>query len=162
MNCRRQPIFIANQMFELPTQLSSIVLEIANGSANILMNQDDDDTNREISTDECEDPSESTLTSEIEGDDLDIWQEILHLDQVCHDKTMRTTMVHLPKTRSCADTVIARPPLTNLQDPVTAIALPMLKRQKSEINILCKSDVVQALPLAKAGGDRNVPQPKAG
>ena len=39
---------------------------------------------------------------------------------------------------------------------------PLLKRQKSTINILCKSDVVpaQALPLPKAGGDQNVPQPK--
>jgi len=53
-------------MFELPTQLSSIVLEIANVQAIILMNQDDDDTDREISNAESEDPGESTFSSEIE------------------------------------------------------------------------------------------------
>ena len=42
-------------MFELPTQLSSIVLEIANVWAIIQKNQDDDDTDREISNDESED-----------------------------------------------------------------------------------------------------------
>jgi len=41
---------------------------------------------------------------------------------------------------------------------------PLLKRQKSTINILHESDIVpaQALPLPKAGGDHSVPQPKAG
>jgi len=38
-------------MFELPIQLSSIVLEIANIRAIILLKRDDDDTNREISND---------------------------------------------------------------------------------------------------------------
>jgi len=59
-------------MFELPTQLLGILLEIANVQAIILMNQDDDDTDREISNDKSEDPGESTLSSEIEEDDLDI------------------------------------------------------------------------------------------
>jgi hypothetical protein len=40
---------IPNQMFELPSQPSSIVLEIANVRAVTLMKQDDDDTDREIS-----------------------------------------------------------------------------------------------------------------
>jgi hypothetical protein len=55
-------------MFELPTQLSSMVLGIANVRAIILMKQDNDDTNREISNDESEDPGESTLLSDIEED----------------------------------------------------------------------------------------------
>ena len=68
MHCRRQPIFIANQMFELPTQLWSIVLEIANVRAIILMKQDKDDTYQEISNDESMDPRDPTLSSEIEED----------------------------------------------------------------------------------------------
>jgi len=39
---------------------------------------------------------------------------------------------------------------------------PLLKRQKSSINISCESDIVQELPLPKAGGDQNVPQQKPG
>ena len=39
---------------------------------------------------------------------------------------------------------------------------PLLKRQKSTINISCESDIVQALPLPKAGGDHNMPQQKPG
>jgi hypothetical protein len=42
-------------MFEHQTQPSSIVLEIANVWAIILMKQDDDDTDQEISNDESED-----------------------------------------------------------------------------------------------------------
>jgi len=68
VHCRRQPIFIANQMFELPTQLWSIVLEIANVRAIILMKQDKDDTYQEISNDESMDPRDPTLSSEIEED----------------------------------------------------------------------------------------------
>jgi len=114
MYCRRQPIFIANQMFELPTQLSSIVLEIANIRAIILTRQDDDDTDREITNDKSEDPRESTLLSDIEDDDLDNLQKVLHQDQARHDKTLQTTRVPLPKKRSRADTVIAHTPLPNL------------------------------------------------
>jgi len=162
VHCRRQPIFIANRMFEHPTQPSSIVLEIANVQAIILMKQDDDDTDREISNDESEDPRQSTLSSNIEEDDLDIRQEVLHLNQAYRDKTIRTAEVPLPTKRSCADTVIARAPLPNLRHPAGAIAPPLLKCQKSVINISHESDVVQALPVPKAGGDQNVPQPKAG
>jgi len=48
-------------MFELPTQPSSIVLQIADVRAMIHMTQDDDDTDRVISENKCEDPGESTL-----------------------------------------------------------------------------------------------------
>jgi len=149
-------------MFEHPTQPSSIVLEIANVRAIIVMKQDDDDTNQEISNDEIEDPAESTLSSNIEEDDLDIRQEVLHVDQVRHDETIRTTRVPLPKKQCHADIVIARAPLPNLRQPARAIAPPLLKCQKSVINISCESDVVQALPLPKAGGDQNISQPNAG
>jgi len=88
MHCRRQPIFIADQMFELPTQPSSIVLEIANVRAIIMMKQDDNDTDREIRENESEDLGESTLSSDIEEDDLDNQQEDLHPDQARRDKTI--------------------------------------------------------------------------
>jgi len=42
------------------------------------------------------------------------------------------------------------------------MAPPLLKRQKSTINISRESDIVQALPLPKAGGHQNVPQQKPG
>jgi len=98
----------------------------------------------------------------LKEDDLDIQQEVLHLDQARHDKTIRTTRVPLPKKRSSADTVISRAPLPNLRRPAGAIAPPLLKRQKSVINISRESEVLNVLPLSKAGGDQNVPQPKAG
>jgi hypothetical protein len=47
------------------------VLEIANVRAIILMKQDDDDTDREISENEWEDLGESNLSSDIEEDYLD-------------------------------------------------------------------------------------------
>jgi hypothetical protein len=75
-------------MFEHPTQPSSIVLEIANVRAIILMKQDDYDTNPEISDNESEDPGQSTLSSNIEEDDLAIRQEVLQLDQPRRDKTI--------------------------------------------------------------------------
>src|SRR5882757_10661186 len=129
-------------MFEHPTQPSSIVLEIANIRAIILMKYDDDDVDRGISNDESEDLGESTLSSDIEEDDLDIRQEVLHLDQVRRDKTIRTTRVPPPKKRSRVDTVIARTSLPNLRHPAGAIAPPSLKRQKSVINISLEPDVV--------------------
>jgi hypothetical protein len=122
-------------MFELPTQPSSIVLQIANVRAIILMKQDDDDTNREISENKSEDLGKSTLSSNIEEDDLDNQQEVLHPDQAHRDKTIRTTRVPPPKKRSCADTVIARTSLPNLRHPAGAMAPPLLKHQKSTINI---------------------------
>jgi hypothetical protein len=138
------------------------MLEIANVWALILMKQDDDDIDREISNDEHEDSGESTMSSDIEEDDLDIRQDVLHLDQAHHDKTIQTTRVPLRKKRSCADTVIARAPLPNLRHPARATTPLLFKRQKSVINISCESDLVEALPLPNVRGDQNVPQPKAG
>jgi hypothetical protein len=42
------------------------------------------------------------------------------------------------------------------------MAPPLLICQKSAINISRESDIVQVLPLAKAGGDQNVSQQKPG
>jgi len=151
-------------MFEVPTQPSSIVLEIANVRAIIVrMKQDDDDSDQELSADESENPGESTLSSDIKEDNLDNQQKVLHPDQARRDMSIRTTRVPLPKKQSRADTVIARTSLPYLRHPAGTIAPPLLKCQKSTINILPKSDVIstQALPLHKAGGDQNVTQPKA-
>jgi len=152
-------------MFEHPTQPSSIVLEIANVRAIIhYMKQDDDDCDWEIGEDSSEDPPQSTLSCEIKADDFDNEQEVLYLHQAYREKTIRPTRISQPKQRSCADTIIARTSLPNLWHPARAIAPPLLKLQKSTINILRKSDVIpsQAMPLPKAGGDQNVPQTKAG
>ena len=67
-------------MFELLTQILSIVLEIVNLRAIILIKQDDDDTDQEISNDKSDDPGVSTESSYIEEDDMDIRQEVLHVD----------------------------------------------------------------------------------
>jgi hypothetical protein len=56
----------------------------------MLMKQDNDDIDREISNDESQDLGESTLSSNIKEDDLDIRQEVLHLDQARRDKTIQT------------------------------------------------------------------------
>jgi len=161
---RRQPIFIADHMFELPTQPPSIVLEIANFHAKILMKQDDDDTDWEISENKSEDPGVSTLWSDIEEDDLDHQPEVLYLHQARRDKAIWTTSVPPPIKRSCADTVIECTSLPNLRHLAGTIPPPLLKLQKWTINIICESDVVsaQALPLPKTGGDQNGLQPKAG
>jgi len=95
VHSRRQPIFIADQMFELPTQSSSIMLEIGYVRTLILRKQDDDDTDQEISDGDGEDPAESTLLLDIEEDDLDNQQEVLHLEQVRRGKRIRTTTVPL-------------------------------------------------------------------
>ena len=162
MHCRGQPIFIADQMFELPTQPLSIVLEIANVRATILMKQDDNNNNQGIRENESEDLGESTLSSNIEEDDLDDQQEVLRLDQAPRDETIRTTRVPPPRKRCRADTVIARASLPNLRHPAGAMAPPLLKHQKSTVNISPESDIVQELPLPKASADENVPQQQPG
>jgi hypothetical protein len=116
-------------MFKLPTQRSSIGLEIANVRAIIRKKQNDNNTDREISENEREDPGESTLSSDIEEDDLGNQKEVLHLDQARRDKTIRTTRVPPPMKRSRADTVLARTSHQNLQHLAGAIAPPLLKRQ---------------------------------
>jgi hypothetical protein len=74
-------------MFELPTHPSSIVLEITIVRDIILMTQDDDDTNQEILKKKGQDPGDSTLSSNIENDNLDNQQDVLHRDQARRDKT---------------------------------------------------------------------------
>jgi len=151
-------------MFELPTQPSGMVLQIANFLAIIQMMQHDNDTDWEISNNEIEDPEESALSSDIEEDILYNQQEDVYQDQAHRDKTIRITQVPLPKKRSRADTLIARAVLPNLWHPAGAIAPPLLKRQKSNIIIIHVSDVLpaQVLPLPEAGGNQIVSQPKAG
>jgi len=161
--CKKTINFHCQSNVLMPTQHLGIVLGIANIRVIIVIKQDDDDTNQEISDDDCEDPGEFTLSSDIEEDDLDSHHEVLHVDQALRDKTLRTWRVPLPKKWSSADTVIACNPLPNLPHPPGAIAPPLLKRQKSAINILRESVIVpaQALPLPKAGGYQSDPQPKA-
>jgi len=153
-------------MFELPTQPSSIVLEIAKVRATIhLIKQDNEGSDREISkAKRSHDPGESTLSSDIEEDDLANQHEIVYLVQARRDKTIWTRRVPPPKKWNHADTVIAHSSLPNLQHPVGAIAPLFLNRPESAINILRELDVIpaQALPLPKAGGHQNVLQPKAG
>jgi hypothetical protein len=129
-------------MIEHPTLPSSMVLEIANDHTIILIQQEDDDTDQEITDNAREATGESTLSSEIEDDDLNNQQEILHLDQACCDKTIRTTMVPLQEKRSCADTVVARAPFRNLQPHARGIATPLIKCRKSAINMSVESDIV--------------------
>jgi len=129
------------------------------------MNQDDK-TDQEISDDDSEDTGESTLSSNIQEDDLDHQQEVLHLSQGRWDKSLHTTRVPLPKKQSRADTVIARPPLPNSRNLPAAMAPPLLKRQESSLlNKLSESDgapSARALVLPnKSSGDQNSPQPKA-
>ena len=129
------------------------------------MQQDDDDNDwEEISNHNSEETGSSTLLSDIEEDELENQQEVLHLDNVRCDQIIRTTRVPLPKKQNHANTVIARTSLPKLHHPAKTMAPPLLKRQKSTINILRESDIVpaQALPLPTAGGDDSDPQPKAG
>jgi len=126
----------------------------------------DDETDQEIDDDESEDTRESTSSSNIEEDDLDHQQEVIHLGQACRDKSLRTTRVPLPKKQSRADTVIAHPPLPNSRNLPAAMAPPLLKRQKSSLlNKLPESDCApsaRALVLPNmSSGDQNIPQPKA-
>jgi len=130
-----------------------------------LMNHDDE-TDQEIGDDDSEDTGQSTLSSDIDEDDLHHHQKVLHLGQACWDKSLRTTRVPLPKKRSCADTVIAHPPLANSRNLPAAMVPPQLKREKS--SLLNKSSGSVCAPSARAlvlpnkcSGDQNLPQPKA-
>jgi len=128
VHSRREALFIADDMFEL--QPSCIVWEIANVRAIIHIMQDDDDTDREeISDDDSEDAAESTMSSDIEEDNLDNQQEVLHLDQARRDELIQTTRVPLPKKQNHANTVFACTSLPNLRRPAGAMAPPLLKRQ---------------------------------
>jgi len=114
---------------------------------------------------ESEDTGESTLSSDIEEDDLDHLQEVLLLGQARRNKCLRTTRVPLQKKGSRADTVIPRPLLPNSRKPPGSMAPPLLKCQKSALlNKSSESDrapSAQALPQPKSSGDQNAPEPKA-
>jgi len=129
------------------------------------MNQHDE-TDQELSDDDSEDTGESTLSSDIDEDDLDHQQDVVHLGQASQNKSLCTTSVPLPKKQSRADTVIARPPLPNSRNLPAAMAPPLLKRKRSSLlNKLSESDrapSARALVLPnKSSGDQNIPQPKA-
>jgi len=129
------------------------------------MNQDDE-TDQEIGDDESEDTGVSTISSDIEEDNLDHQQEVLDPGQAHRDRSLRTTRVPLSKTRSRAYTVIARPPLPNSRNLPVAMAPPLLECQTSAL--LNKSSESDHAPsgralvlLNKSSGDQNIPQPKA-
>jgi hypothetical protein len=97
-----------------PTQPSSTELEIADVCTIILINDDDDHADREISDDNFTDLGASSLLSDIKEDYLDNQHNVLHPDQAHHGKTLQITRVHLPKQWNSADTVIACISLANL------------------------------------------------
>jgi len=130
-----------------------------------LMNQDED-SNQEMGDDKSEDTGESTISSDIEEDDLDDQQEVLCVGLVCRDESIRTWKVPLRKKGSCANTVIACPLLPHYPTPPATIAPPLLKRQLlTLLNKLLESDhapSTRALVLPNmSSGDQNAPQPKA-
>jgi hypothetical protein len=97
-----------------------------------LTNQDDK-TNQQVSDDHSEDTRESTSSSDIIEDDLDYGQKVLYLSQVRRNKSLQTTMIRLPNKESFADTVIARPPLSNYQNLPLAFEPPLHKSEKSSL-----------------------------
>jgi len=126
----------------------------------------DDETNKEIGDDGSEDTGEFTLSSDIEEDDLDHQQEVLHQGQVRRDKSLHTTRIPLRKKWNRANTVIPHPSLPNSRNLPAAMAPPPLKHQKSSLlNNLSESDCApsaRALVLPnKSSGLQNIPQPKA-
>ena len=129
------------------------------------MNQANE-TNQEIVDDDSEDTGDSTLSFDIEEDNMDHQLEVLHLDQARRDKSLSTTRVPLPIKRSHANTVIARPSLPNSRNLHVAMAPPLLKRQKSSLlNNLSESHCAPSarilVPPNKSSGDQNIPQPIA-
>jgi len=160
---RRHTFFNVEHMFEHPAQPSSIVLETANLHPGSVRKEDNDVPDCEISHHESEARGETTLPSNIEGDNVDHKQDDLHLGPACHDATLWRTRAPQETTQSCADTVIACIPLPKPHNPAGAIAPPLLKCEKSTINTILKYDHVpaQALPHPKAGADQNAPHPKA-
>jgi hypothetical protein len=75
-------------MSQLLTQSSSIQFGIAIVRVSILMKQDADDTDWEISYEESDVLLESTLASDIEEDDLDDQQEVLYLGKARLDEIL--------------------------------------------------------------------------
>jgi hypothetical protein len=103
----------------------------------MLLMLQDDVTNHDIDVDESEgqsdDTRETTLSSDIEDDDFNCPQQVLLLGQPRYDKSAQTKRVPLPKHRSCADTVVARPLLPNPRKPPGSMAPPLLNRQMSAL-----------------------------
>jgi hypothetical protein len=89
-------------MIEGPTQHPRIVLEVSNVRAMILIKPDNDDTIQEITNTESDDPSASSLISDIEEDALYNRQEVLQLDEARCDTTICSTRVPLPQKQNSA------------------------------------------------------------
>jgi len=91
----------------------------------------DDETVQDIGDDEREGESEntreSTISSDIDEDNVDHQQEALLRVQARREKSLWTTRVPWPKKRSHADTVIARHLLPNSRQPPGSMAAPSLK-----------------------------------
>jgi len=130
MHWRRQPIFIADQMFGLPTNPLRMMLEIGNIHTIYVIREDNGDTNQEISENKSGDCGKSTFSSNINADFLENLQEVLHLNLMHHDKAIQAPGVPLPKLRSCAGNVSAHKSLPNPWHPAGAIAPPLLKPKK--------------------------------
>jgi len=82
------------------TQPSSIVWEIADSHSIILVRKDDDETDWQISDDDSEGTGVSTLSSDIDEDDLEIQQLVRHVEQAHSDKTSTTIRIPLLKQPS--------------------------------------------------------------
>jgi hypothetical protein len=93
------------------------------------MNQDDK-TNYKIGDDDSEDTGDSTMSSDIDEENLDNQEDVLHLGQACRGMSFCTTRVQLPKERSHTDIIIARPLLPNSRYLPATMALPQLKHKK--------------------------------
>jgi hypothetical protein len=93
------------------------------------LEQDDVNSDQEVREHKSKDSEESTLSSNIEDDNLHNQQEILHLDQARRDNTIQSTIVPLPNKRGHSDTVVARTSLPNLRHPASTIAPLLLKHQ---------------------------------
>jgi hypothetical protein len=124
-----------------------------------------DATNQEIRDDHSEYARESTLSFDIEGDDLDHEPVVLHLGQARRDKAVHTTMLPLPKKQSHANTVIACPLLLNFRNLSAALAPPLLKGQKSSLIDKVSESGPPPSPRApvlpvKSSGDHNIAHPK--
>jgi hypothetical protein len=70
----------------------------------MLMQQNANDMDWEMSENNSEDLRESTLSSDIYNHQLHNHQDVLHSDQVHHDTTIQTIRLPLSTTPSHADT----------------------------------------------------------
>jgi hypothetical protein len=124
------------------------------------------ETNQEISDEDSEDTGEYTLIFDIQEDDLDHQQEVLHVCLARQDNSLGATRVPLPTKRNRADTVIVRPLHPISGNLPTAMTPPLFKRQRSslpnKLSVSYCTPSTRALVLPnKSSGDQNSPQPKA-